>query len=124
MSNGSAQQKGRHATVQRMKPKEVSSQCPRSRDSGGAGKTFTRAIELFSNECAAGLTVLHRLAIRQRLSSPNTVELFLELNKSERSAYVASIVAEVATSGNTAPEEQGHHLCESSCYTTTDTVLL
>ena len=46
----------------------------------------TRAIELFSNEYAAGLAVLHRLAIKQRLSSPNTAEFFLGLDESERSA--------------------------------------
>ena len=39
----------------------------------------TRAIELFSNECAAGLAVLHRLAIKQQLSSPTTAEFFLSI---------------------------------------------
>ena len=65
----------------------------------------TSVIEPFSNECAAGLAVLHRLAIKQRLSSPNTAEFFLELDESERSAYVASVVAEVAISGTAAPQE-------------------
>jgi hypothetical protein len=58
----------------------------------------TRALELFSKECAPGLTMAYRLAIKTALSLPNSAELFLCFDADERSAWVADFIRSTAPS--------------------------
>ena len=47
----------------------------------------THALAFFKKECTDGLPVHVCLAVKQKLSSPNTALLFLSLDDVERSAY-------------------------------------
>jgi hypothetical protein len=59
----------------------------------------TRALELFSKECAPGLTMAYRLAIKTALSLPHSAELFLCFDADEeRSAWVADFIRSTAPS--------------------------
>ena len=59
-----------------------------SRKDGGEGAPCRSRLSYFKKECVDGLPVHVRLAVKQKLSSPNTALLFFSLDDDERSAYV------------------------------------